>query len=490
MNKKVVVIGAGIAGLASSIRMAIKGYDVHVFEGNNHPGGKLSSFKFNGYRFDAGPPLFTMPNLIEDLFILAGENPSNYFKYKKKKISCNYFWSDKKKLKSYSNREDFMAEIQKVFGEDKKKVDQYFKMAKKKYDLTNSLFLEKSIHKLKTFISKDTFKALLKLNELDLFKTLHEVNSKYFSSPQLIQLFDRYATYNGSNPYQTSGIMTIIQHLEGNYGTYVPEKGMYSIAYSLYELAKRKGVRFNFNNNVTEICLRKNKSDGIISKNGFTNANIIISNMDIYPTYKKLLPNVKAPKLRLNQERSSSALIFYWGIKDFFKELDLHNVFFSDDYQNEFKAIFEKKTICDDPTIYLNVTSKEVSSDAPVGHENWYILINAPADTGQDWSKIVTVVKKQIISKLSRVLGKDISQLIECEKVLTPPMIQQKTKSHMGALYGASSNKNTAAFLRHPNFSNKIKNLYFCGGSVHPGGGIPLCLLSAKIVDDMIPRAV
>ena len=151
--------------------------------------------------------------------------------------------------------------------------------------------------------------------------------------------------------------------------------------------------------------------------------------------------------------------------------------------------IFKNKTICDDPTIYINITSKDVPADAPKGSENWFVLINSPADYGQDWDSIVNKLRELIISKLSMELGEPISPLIECEEVLTPPLIQKKTQSHRGALYGASSNTSISAFLRHPNFSNRIKNLYFCGGSVHPGGGMPLCLLSAKIVDELIPKA-
>ena len=211
--------------------------------------------------------------------------------------------------------------------------------------------------------------------------------------------------------------------------------------------------------------------------------------MDIYPTYKKLLPAQKLPKNQLSQERSSSAVIFYWGIQHNFKELELHNIFFSDDYKEEFHAIFNKKTVSDDPTIYVNITSKDIPGDAPEGCENWFVMINTPADSGQDWEKIVKQLRAFILSKLSKELNIDLEPLIVCEALLTPPLIETKTQSHMGALYGSSSNNSMAAFLRHHNFSNHLKNLYFCGGSVHPGGGIPLCLLSAKIVDELIPEA-
>jgi len=486
--KRAIVIGSGIAGIATSIRLSVKGYKVEVFEANSYFGGKLTSFNLGEYRFDAGPPLFTMPHLVTQLFEVAGLDAKAYFEYKKKDVSCNYFWSDKKKFSAYTDRKLFLEEINSVFNEPVKKVEEYINRAKNKYDLTHCLFLEKSLHKLKTYLSYDTINALTKLNSLDLFKTLHEVNEEAFSSPQLIQLFDRFATYNGSDPYQTSGIMTLIQHLEGNYGTFLPTKGMVSISKALYDLAKSIGVKFYFNSLVKEIKVVQNKAEGVIVNSKYHQADVVVSNMDIYPTYKKLLKSIKPPLKTLKQERSSSAIIFYWGIEKSFSELELHNVFFCDDYQKEFDAIFKNKTICDDPTIYLNITSKDILTDAPKGCENWFILINSPSDYGQDWDEIVNKLKKQIIFKLSKQLDTQIASLIKYEKVLTPPLIQERTQSHMGALYGASSNKSSAAFLRHPNFSRRIKNLYFCGGSVHPGGGIPLCLLSAKIVDELIPR--
>ena len=487
MMKKVIVIGSGIAGLAVSIRLALKGYNVQVFEQNSYPGGKLSSFSIKDYRFDAGPSLFTMPHLVTELFKLAGEDVKNYFEFSKKEIACNYFWQDGTSFTAYGERKKFLKEVEKIFGEPQYNVDKYLKKAKKKYDLTSSLFLEQSLHKVKTFISLDTLKALFQLKTFELQKSLHQANTQSFSSPHLIQLFDRYATYNGSDPYQTSGIMTLIQHLESAYGTFVPKKGMVSITESLFGLAKRLGVKFSFETGVKEIKVKLGVVSGIKTKSDSFSSDYVISNMDVFHTYKKLLPNETPPINRLKQERSSSAVIFYWGIKQNFPDLDLHNIFFSKNYKKEFQAIFKDKTVSEDPTIYINITSKEVIGDAPKGCENWFVMINTPADHGQDWTQIVNRLRSHIISNISKRLNVDLKNLIECEQVLTPHDIESKTQSYMGALYGASSNDSMAAFLRHPNFSNRIKNLYFCGGSVHPGGGIPLCLLSAKIVDELIP---
>jgi phytoene dehydrogenase-like protein len=209
--------------------------------------------------------------------------------------------------------------------------------------------------------------------------------------------------------------------------------------------------------------------------------------MDIYPTYRKMLPDHRAPERTLSQERSSSALIFYWGMKRLSPDLDLHNIFFSDDYPGEFRKIFDEKSLSEDPTVYINITAKESPEDAPSGGENWFVMINAPGDYGQDWDALVKQARKAILRKLSRMLSVELEDYIAVEEVLTPGGIAARTSSYRGALYGAASNNRFAAFLRHPNFSHRIKDLYFAGGSVHPGGGIPLSLLSAKIVSNSVP---
>jgi phytoene dehydrogenase-like protein len=203
--------------------------------------------------------------------------------------------------------------------------------------------------------------------------------------------------------------------------------------------------------------------------------------MDIRPSYKKLLPQIQSPKKLLNQERSSSGIIFYWGINRKFDAVGVHNIFFSDQYKEEFQRIFQDKTLIDDPTIYLHISSKAATEDAPEGCENWFILINAPSNEGQDWDDLVQKTRANVIQKLSNCLGVDLARHIVAEDILDPRSIETRTSSSGGALYGNASNNKFAAFLRHPNYRSAIKNLYWVGGSVHPGGGIPLCLSSAKI---------
>ncbi len=482
---RVSIIGSGVSGICAAIRLRSKGFDVAVYEKNKMPGGKLNTFKLDGFRFDAGPSLFTMPQLVDELFELNNLNPRDYFKYKKKKIHCKYFWDDKTKFTAYSNRKKFLKEVKNKFKVEESTVNNYLKKAKIKYDLTERIFLKKSLHKLSSFLNIETIKALFNLNIFQINKTLNEVNSDELKNKYLIQIFNRYATYNGSSPYKTPGMMTLIQHLENHFGTFVPEGGMYEITNTLFNLAKQIGVKFYFECNVDEIILEKKAAKKIKVNNNLIESDIIISNVDINFTYKNLLKQ-KFNHRSLKNESSSSALIFYWGIKGTYDKLDLHNIFFSSNYKEEFDSIFEKKQVFDDPTVYINISCKDVSSDAPKGSENWFVMINSPYNINQNWDRQIQISRKKIINKLEKILGIEIGKNIIKEKVYSPIDLESKTNSFNGSLYGSSSNNIMSSFMRHPNFTKRIKNLFFCGGSVHPGGGIPLAILSSKIVSDLI----
>jgi phytoene desaturase len=489
-SSKAIIIGAGIAGLASAIRLAVQGFEVTVFEKNPKPGGKISQFTIDGFQFDAGPSLFTQPQHIESLFALAGEPIHDYFQYQSLPIAFKYFYEDGTVVNAFTHHQLFAEELHEKLGEDKNQLKKYLSQSAALYQNIANIFLNFSLHKTATLFKAPLFKALRTVRTKHLFRTMHQVNATYFNNPKTVQLFNRYATYNGSNPYQAPGMLTLIPHLEHTEGTFYPKGGMISITNALYQLALKKGVQFKMGAAVDRIIQHQGKVLGVVVGDENIYADVVVSNMDVYFTYKHLLSNENKASAVLKQERSSSAFIFYWGMKQEFSQLELHNIFFSENYKNEFDALFVTKKVYHDPTVYVNITSKcEPGLQAPDGKENWFVMVNAPANIGQDWELYRDAYRKAIIEKLSRILKTDIESLIEAEDFLSPQMIESKTASYRGSLYGTSSNSRMAAFLRHPNFSKPIKGLYFVGGSVHPGGGIPLCLQSAKIMSELVAKA-
>ena len=487
-SSTVAVVGAGIAGLSAAIRLAVAGKKVIVFEQNTYTGGKVTAFEKKGFRFDMGPSLFTLPYLVDELFELAGKNPRDYFNYHTHDEVCRYFWDDGTKLTLYPSIAKNEAAVASVFGATEgEKLRDYFEQARVKYDLTAPFFLEKSLHRIGTFLTPAVIKVLKEVPKLGLFSTLHEENEKVFDAPKLVQLFNRYATYNGSSPYQTPGIMQMITHLEHSLGTHFPVGGMHEISQSLTRLAKELGVRFELGTRVEEFIIAQKSITGLVAGGKKWTVDQLVCNTDVKHAYKYLMPEqVKRPKKTLAQEPSSSALIFYWGLSAQFPELDLHNIIFSEDYETEFKHIQSNGPFLEDPTVYVHISNRLEPNDAPKGKDSWFVMVNTPYDEGQDWEAIVPMVRKKVLERISTALGTAIEPLIELEEVLRPQDIEQRTSSVGGALYGTSSNDRMAAFLRHSNKSNSVKGLYFCGGSAHPGGGVPLCLLSGKIAAEWL----
>ncbi len=485
-NKSVFVIGAGISGIAASIRMRNKGYQVTVFEANHFPGGKCSTEKKDGFRFDMGPSVFTLPHYVDELFELSGKDPRNYFNYTPLDPVYTYFFEDGSTLDAFHGKEKFATQLASRTKDKKEDIIQYLDKTETIYKLTEEVFLKNSLHRLKNFFTRPVLKGILNFGKIGAFETMNSANQRAFKDSRLVKIFNRYATYNGSSPFLSPATLNVIAHVEIVKGAFYPVGGMVSITSSLVQLAKDVGVEFRFSTPVKEILIENNKAVGIRTDTDKLFANLVISNMDIYNCYQKLMPAAKRPAKTLDQPKSSSGIIFYWGIKKEFRELGLHNILFSENYEAEFDSIFSKKTVYHDPTIYLNITSKHSPTDAPPGCENWFSFINVPNNSGQDWDAFIAASRENMIRKINRVLKTDIRPLIVSEMVFDPRVIENRTSSAFGAIYGNSSNNKFAAFLRHANFSKDIKNLYFCGGSVHPGPSIPLCLLSAKITTGLI----
>ncbi|MCU0414110.1 MAG: phytoene desaturase family protein [Ignavibacteriaceae bacterium] len=493
MRKSVAIIGSGLGGLSSALLLSKKGFDVKVFETNGKSGGKANSLRLNNFRFDTGPSLITMPFVLEEIFEEAGYKLSDYLKLIKLDIICKYFYADGTVINAFGDLEKFAEEIKNKTIDTSSSIKNYLDYCKKIYDLTTDIFLLNSPTNIKNLLSAKSFKSLLNLKNIDVFRTVDEANKSFFKDPKTVQLFNRYATYSGSNPYKAPATLNTIQHVEYGIGSYICEGGVYKIVEVFYNLCKENGVQFQFNSAVKKINLNGNSISGIeyTSEEGrsvIENFDLVVSNADVNTTYKKLLNDTssKSAKRYESFEPSLSAIVFYWGVKGNFSKLETHNILFSTDYKKEFYEIFELKKCPSDPTIYIYISSKFNISDAPDGYENWFVLVNSPYISGQDWKKEINLTRERVIKKINSYLKIDLNTLIIEEEVLTPEKIESQTGSRLGSIYGISSNSRSAAFLRQPNKSKKYEGLYFCGGSAHPGGGIPLVLLSGKLAAEEI----
>jgi phytoene desaturase len=490
MNKKVCIIGAGIGGLALALRLAKLNLHVDLYEQNESIGGKVNQIKENGFRFDTGASLITMPFVLDQLFSDAHESIDDYLEFKPLDIICRYFFADGTIINAFSDINKFAEEIELKTEDSRKSVFDYLKYCKKIYDLSGELFLSKSLSEPSAFFNVRALRTVTQIKKLDINRSMHNANNSYFRDAKTLQIFDRYATYNGSSPFKAPATLNIIQHVEYNLGAYVCTKGVYEIPKAIAALAVKNRANIYSKQKVEKIIVKNRTIYGALVDGKQKEYDIIISNADVNYTYKNLLDDSysKMAKRYARLEKSSSAIVFYWGVNNKFQQLETHNILFSENYKEEFENLFEKKTLSNDPTIYIYISAKFNESDAPKNFENWFVLVNVPPDNNDDWNKIVAETRGIIKKKISSFLNVAIDKHIIFERFTNPKIIEEQTSSSNGSIYGISSNNRMSAFLRQQNRSKYYKGLFFCGGSAHPGGGIPLVALSAKITADLIQK--
>lgn len=486
---KIAVIGAGLGGLASACLLATKGHDVTVIEKNAGPGGKINQVITEGFRFDTGPSLLTMPGVVQRLFKQCEASLEDYLQLTVVEPICRYFYPDATRFDCYHDRQKTLQEIERIAPQDEEAYSQFLDYTEQLYHHTKDAFLFNPLYNLKDLKS---------LHIADIFKidALHTVSERVDSmiqSDYLRQFFKRFPTYNGSSPYQAPATLNVIPHVELNMGGFYIKGGMYKLIESLMQIAQDENVEFCFQEEVQKIDIKQQRVRGVHTKTGSYPADVVISNSDATETYLNLIPKGTlsfTKKKKLNHvEPSCSGLALLLGINKSFDELSHHNIFFSNDYRKEFDAIFNRKVMPEDPTIYVANTSHTDPDHAIPGGSNLFILINAPYLSQQwNWDRQSTKYANFIIDELEQRGLSGLRDAIVYRHHITPVDFYEQYHSNKGSIYGTSSNSKMAAFMRPKNKARNIKGLYLVGGSTHPGGGIPLVILSAFNAVELIGR--
>lgn len=478
--KKIIIIGAGLGGLSAACRLARAGFAVTVLEKNASIGGKVNIVEAEGYKFDTGASLLTMRGVLEELFEFCGKRAEDYLEIVPLEPICRYFWSDGTRFDASPDIEETERGIERIAPGDAANFRRYLADSREKYEVASRTFLAKSLNDFPQVVRTANFSDLFKISAV---RTLDRHNARYFKSAKLLQLFNRFATYNGSSPYRTPATFALIPYVEFGLGAWYARGGMYEIPRALERLARELGVEIRAENEVEEIIVENKRAGGVKTGGDEIRADIVVSNADAVETYRRLLPVKKFQ----NREPSCSGFVLLLGTRKKFEQLAHHNIFFSDDYRAEFDALFRQKTPSPNPTIYICATSRTDETQAPAGHENLFVLVNAPYTSAQvDWEKEKQSYRDLIIKKLEGFGLEDLENSIDFEQLITPADLEKKYRANRGSIYGISSNGIFSAFLRVPNKSREIENLYFAGGATHPGGGIPLVLLSGKMAAEMI----
>jgi phytoene desaturase len=516
--KHIIVIGAGIGGLSAAICLAAQGYRVSVLERQSKVGGKLNQAIIDGFTFDTGPSLITMPHVLRDLFQAAQRRMEDYIDMIPLDVTCCYFYRDGVVLNAWRDPACLAAEFARLNPHDGEALYRFLDYAHMLYEAAADPFLYHSLGSplqvLRSLVryvegrttgsegratakdSGSTFLSRLRavLSALSP-ATLDQCVRHFFKDEHLRQLFNRYATYNGSSPYQVASVYSIIPYVELAGGGWYLRGGIYTLAQALERLARELGVSIETGCDVRRILVERGNARGVVMADGCVlRSDVVIANSDVVTTHREhLSPMVRSEGLvrRLESlEPSCSGFVLLLGLDKQYPQLVHHNIFFSDNYHAEFEDLFRKRIPLQNPTIYVCATTRTDPSQAPAGHENLFVLVNAPYLTvTSDWKRVAAAYRDRILNLLASYpqidLG-DLSEHIVCEAIITPEDFKQKYGANRGSIYGLSSNPRLAPFTRPSNRSQEIRNLYFVGGSTHPGGGVPLVMLSGKIVAELV----
>ncbi|GAB4184223.1 MAG: phytoene desaturase family protein [Calditrichia bacterium] len=485
MKKKVKIIGAGLGALSAAIILSAQGYDVQVFEKNEQPGGKMNERKAAGFRWDTGPSLLTMSFVLSMLQQEAGvELKMHNLSIEPLTVSCRYFFPDGSCLDFESDPQIMSEKIEDFAPGEGKSFQRFASYSAKIYRHAAPLFLFTPFQELRYLLKPEHVLHFLHVFSVDPLRTMRQAIESFFRDKRLRDLFSRYATYNGSNPFFAPATLNIISHVENALGGFYIRNGMYRLIDHLSDIAYQMGVQFHLGQTVSKILHHDKKIKGIRVDSENLDADIVISNMDFMETHSRLLGSV--PSRYNTLEPSLSGLVFLWGIKGIHHQLEHHNIFFPERYEDEFNDIFDRKIAPRQPTIYIAITSRKDRHHAPEGMENWFVLLNMPyLEEHQQWDEWIARSRSYVIDKLHSLVGLNASDII-IEETFNPQDFYNRYFSWKGSIYGLSSNHWKSAFLRPPNRSREFENLYFAGGSVHPGGGIPLTILSGIMTSRLI----
>lgn len=483
-RRKVCVIGAGLGGLSAAIHLSARGYDVDVTEQNETVGGKAGEAVIDGFRFDTGPSLLTMPFVVEDLFRVAGAELSQTLSLERIDPLCRYFFPDGSTFDAHADERTMCDALAAFSPGDVDGYRRFLRYSRELYDLTSEIFIFSRLSDPRSLVRWRSFKTLFQIYKIDSLRSVHSAVSSFFRDPRLVQLFDRYATYNGSNPYRAPATLNVIPYVEYGLGGYYVRGGIHRLCESLKDLALAQGVRFSFNRSVKEIAVEGGTVRGVVLSDGSRHPfDAVVSNADAVYTQSTLLQGRAAGRKPAAVEPSSSGLVFLWGVDATHDRLQHHNIFFSSGYEREFDELFEIKVPPSDPTVYVSITSKTDPDHAPPGKENWFVLVNMPSLPMRSGSDSIDLMRERVLRKLN-VSGVSLKGKILFERTITPEDFKRKFNAFRGSIYGISSNSRTAAFLRPPNKVRRPKGLFLCGGAAHPGGGMPLVLISGRLASE------
>lgn len=487
-KNKVVVIGAGLGGISAAAFLATEGYAVEIYEKNSHVGGKLNLLQKDGFSFDLGPSILTLPRIFEKLFVQAGKKMEDYVSIRTLRPHWRNFFEDGTVVDLLPDLNEMKSSNKILTDKDISELKNYLEYSKKLYDFAERGYFRKGLDDLWQVIRFYGPFSLLK--EADAFSSMHDRTSQYISNPYLSEIMDFFIKYVGSSAYNSPAILGLLAHVQFKYDLWYVDGGLFNLAKGLEKLLRDLNVKIRLNSEIIGFEKSGNEIIGAKLTTGETiKAHIFVSDMEVIPLYEKLTkePEKFIAKYEKKFEPACSGLVLHLGVNREYPQLAHHNFFFSRNPQDHFASVFDEKILPQDPTIYLVAPVRTDKTQAPPGCENIKILPHIPhlqdtPFTAEDYRAL----RERVLEKLERMGLTDLRKHIITEDMWTPEDIKSRYYSNRGAIYGVVSDRRKNLGFKAPKQSEIYENLYFVGGSVNPGGGMPMAVLSGQQTRDKI----
>jgi phytoene desaturase len=481
---KIIIIGAGIGGLATANLLAKAGHSVTVYEKEAGPGGRAGQFKKDGFTFDTGPSWYLMPDVFDHYFDLLDTSTDKQLDLVQLKPAYKVFFENGEKVTITGDVEkdaETFEAIETGAGESLKK---YVEKSDETYQLSLKHFLYSNFNNPADFLHKDITSRAHRMLALATTSIDRYVKG-FVSHPHLKQILEYPMVFLGTSPYNAPALYSLMSALDFKEGVFYPRGTMYAITERLAALGKKLGVQYHYDEPVKRIVVSSGFASGVELESGLkAEADIIISNADLHFTETKLLhegERTYPQKYWDKQEASPSALLLYLGIKGELSEFEHHTLLFVEDWKANFDAIYNTKTTPEKASLYISKTSHTDPNTAPKGHENIFVLVPLPAGISFTEAQ-TTSLTEHYLDQIKTMTGVDLSSRIVSKTVFGPDDFKTKYNSWQSSMLGPSHKLSQSAFFRTSNKSKKVSNLYYVGSGTVPGIGVPMCLISAELI--------
>lgn len=490
MKQKVVIIGGGLGGMSAAISMAAHPeYEITLLEKNQHLGGKLNVKEINGYTFDLGPSILTMPHLFERLFLMHGKDMQDYIPIEPVRPHWRNFFEDGTVI-DLTHKIDHMLVNQSLSPRDVDDLKRFYAYTEKIYELASFVVFDQQLENTAAVIKKKpSFKLFLKM---DYFSTMDQGVRRYIKNPYLVDILNYFIKYVGSSPYDAPALMNLLPYIQWKFDLWYAKNGMFSISQGMRRLIEElPQIQVKLNADVVSVTKDNQTIKAIHLRSGETiKADLIISNMEAIPFYEKITKESPSFIKKYNQKfhPACSGFALHLGTDKVYPQLAHHNFFYSKNSKLNFNNIFHQHRLNEDPTIYLVAPMRTDPTQGPKGGDIIKILPHIPViDPKKPFTQAeYDQFKNHVLTKLERMGLTDLRKHIVVEELWVPETIQDMYNSNMGSIYGVIADRKRNMGFKIPKHSKLYENLYFVGGSVNPGGGMPMVVLSGQQIVEQI----